>query len=110
MSAFLWAALGVVGGSGLAAVGDMVSEEVRDRLDHLPHAILRLAARQLNESQRADLYVDGGRPRSSYRAASSCPVQPSRDVHQGIQAGQASVTDSSDQEQPDGLPGATRQD
>jgi hypothetical protein len=36
VTAFLWAALGVLGGFGLAAVGDMVSEGVRDRLDHLP--------------------------------------------------------------------------
>lgn len=43
MSGLLWAFLGVLGGFGLTAVGDMVSEEVRNRLDHLPHAILRLA-------------------------------------------------------------------
>jgi hypothetical protein len=30
----------VVGGLILAAFGEIVSQEVRDRLDHLPHAIL----------------------------------------------------------------------
>jgi len=54
VSGFLWAALGIFGGFGLAALGDMVSEEVRDRLDHLPHAILRLAARRLDPALDAD--------------------------------------------------------
>ena len=44
MSGFLWGTLGVLSGFGLAAIGDMVSEETRDRLDHLPNAILRLVA------------------------------------------------------------------
>lgn len=52
MSGFLWAALGLLGTFFMAAIGDMASEEIRDRLDHLPHAILRLAARRLNPEQR----------------------------------------------------------
>ena len=36
----------------------MVSEEVRDRLDHLPHAILRLAAMRLDPEQRTTIYTD----------------------------------------------------
>ena len=56
MNAYLLAILGVVGGLLAAAVGDMVSEEIRDRLDHLPHAILRLAACRLDASVRAAIY------------------------------------------------------
>lgn len=37
MSGFLLIAVGVLGGLGLAVIGDMLSEEVRDRLDYLPH-------------------------------------------------------------------------
>jgi hypothetical protein len=62
----MWAALGVLGGFGLAAIGDMVSEEVRDRLDHLPHAILRLAARRLDPAQRAAVYDDEWMPELTY--------------------------------------------
>jgi len=51
MTGLLWGALCGFGTFAvMTAVGDMVSEEVRDRLDHLPHAILRLAARQLDPS------------------------------------------------------------
>ena len=58
MTGFVWAVLGVLAGFGLAAIGDMVSEEVRDRLDHLPHAILRLAAWRLDSDERAAIYDD----------------------------------------------------
>jgi transcriptional regulator with XRE-family HTH domain len=58
--------LGVLGGFGLAAVGDMVSEEVRDRLDHLPHAILRLAAYRLDPAKRVTVYVDEWIPELTY--------------------------------------------
>jgi hypothetical protein len=56
VSGFLWSAFGVFASIGLAALGDMVSEEVRDRLDHLPHAILRLAALRLDPVKRVLLY------------------------------------------------------
>ena len=58
MTGYLWAALGVVSAFGMAAIGDMVSEEVRDRLDHLPQAILRLAARRLDPDQWASVYEE----------------------------------------------------
>ena len=64
MNAVLWATLGILGGFGLTAVGDMVSEEVRDRLDHLPQAILQLAARRLSRAPAAapaQLASDAGR-------------------------------------------------
>jgi hypothetical protein len=59
-------ALGVLGGLGMTAIGDMVSEEVRDRLDHLPHAVLRLAARRLDPGQRAIVYDDEWLPELTY--------------------------------------------
>jgi hypothetical protein len=62
----MWAALGIIGGLGMTAIGDMVSEEVRDRLDHLPHAILRLAARRLDPGLREDVYDDEWMPELNY--------------------------------------------
>jgi len=56
MTAILWAALGIVTGSIATVLGDMASQEIRDRLDHLPHAILRLAAGRLEPDQYATVY------------------------------------------------------
>jgi hypothetical protein len=59
VTGLVWAALGgIVTFIVMAALGDMVSEEVRDRLDHLPHAILRLAAMRLDPEQRTTIYDD----------------------------------------------------
>lgn len=67
MTGFLWGALGsVVTFILMAALGDMVSEEVRDRLDHLPHAILRLAARRLDPAKRVILYAEVWLPDLAY--------------------------------------------
>jgi transcriptional regulator with XRE-family HTH domain len=66
MSGYLLALLGIVGGLFAAAIGDMVSEEVRDRLDQLPRAILRLAARRLNAQERAAIYDDEWLPELTY--------------------------------------------
>jgi hypothetical protein len=66
VTGLLWAAVGVLGGLGMTALGDMVSEEVRDRLDHLPHAILRLAARRLDPLQRVMVYEDEWLPELIY--------------------------------------------
>jgi hypothetical protein len=66
VSGLLWAALGILGGLGMTAVGDMVSEEVRDRLDHLPHVILRLAALRLDPEQRVTIYDDEWMPELTY--------------------------------------------
>jgi hypothetical protein len=59
VTGFVWAALGVLGTLAMTALGDIVSEEVRDRLDHLPHAILRLAALRLVFSTRNTLQISG---------------------------------------------------
>jgi hypothetical protein len=66
MSGYLLAFLGVAGGLLAAAIGDMMSEEVRDRLDHLPHAILRLAARRLDATERAAIYESEWLPELTY--------------------------------------------
>jgi hypothetical protein len=58
VSSVLLAVLGILGTFGMAAIGDMVSAEVRDRLDRLPHAILRLAARRLDPAQYVTVYED----------------------------------------------------
>jgi hypothetical protein len=39
----------------LACVGNLVSEEVRGRLDRLPHALIALAARRAPADVRAEL-------------------------------------------------------
>jgi hypothetical protein len=47
--------IGVFGALVGAAVGDLASEEIRGRLDRLPHGVVRLAARLLPEQVRDDL-------------------------------------------------------
>jgi uncharacterized membrane protein len=76
MTGYLWAALGLLAGLIMTALGDMASEEIRDRLDHLPHAILRLAARQLTPGQRATIYEEEWLPELAYilKGAETRPV------------------------------------
>jgi transcriptional regulator with XRE-family HTH domain len=66
MSGYLLALLGIAGGLLAAALGDMVSEEVRDRLDQLPRAILRLAACRLDAPERTLIYDDEWVPELTY--------------------------------------------
>lgn len=66
MTGILLAAVTVLATFGMTAIGDMVSEEVRDRLDQLPHAILRLAAWQLDPVQRITLYEEVWQPDLAY--------------------------------------------
>jgi len=66
VTGLVWAALGVAGCLAMTALGDMVSEEARDRLDHLPHAILRLAAQRLDPAQRLTVYQDEWLPELAY--------------------------------------------
>jgi len=66
MTGIFWAALAFLGGLSLAALGGMASEEIRDRLDHLPHAILRLAALRLTPAERATIYQDEWLPELIY--------------------------------------------
>ena len=76
MTGCLWAALGLLAGLAMTALGDMASEEIRDRLDHLPHAVLRLAARQLTPSQRVTIYEEEWLPELAYilKGAEARPV------------------------------------
>jgi hypothetical protein len=41
--------------TGAAILGDLISEEIRGRLDQLPHGLLRLAARRVQADVRQDL-------------------------------------------------------
>ena len=67
MTGYLWAGLGaLIGGPFLAVLGDMASQEIRDRLDRVPHAILHLAALPLTPNQRATIYHDEWLPELTY--------------------------------------------
>lgn len=66
MTAFLFTVMGFVVFLGTTVISDMVSEEVRDRLDHLPQTILRLAARRLDPKHRAALYEEVWLPDLAY--------------------------------------------
>jgi hypothetical protein len=71
-----WAALMLAATLALAALGDLVSEEIRGWLDLAPRAILRLAAAQLNSGQRETIYHDEWLPELTYalRGAESRPI------------------------------------
>jgi hypothetical protein len=66
VTGFAWAVVSVFGCLAMTALGDMVSEEVRDRLDHLPHAILHVAAMRLDSAQRVTVYEDEWLPELAY--------------------------------------------
>jgi hypothetical protein len=76
VSGYVWAVLGFIGGLVMTVLGDMVSEEVRDRLDHVPHAILKLAARRLDVGQRNTVYQDEWLPELTYilKGAETRPI------------------------------------
>jgi Z1 domain len=76
MSDCVWAVLAFFSGLGITVIGDMVSEEVRDRLDHIPHAILKLAAGRLEPGQRSSVYDDEWLPELCYilRGAEARPI------------------------------------
>jgi hypothetical protein len=71
-----WAGLSVIGAVLLAALGDLVSEEIRGWLDLVPRAILRVAATQLDPAQRETIYQDEWLPELCYalRGAESRPI------------------------------------
>jgi hypothetical protein len=79
VSGYLLALCGVACGLLAAAIGDMVSEEIRDRLDHLPHAILRLAARRLDAPERAAIYDGEWLPELIYPQAPGTARQRTAD-------------------------------
>jgi len=77
MTALAWAALALLSTCASAALGDLISEEIRSWLDLLPRAILRIAANLLlDPAQRQTIYQDEWRPELSYilRGAESRPI------------------------------------
>jgi hypothetical protein len=76
VTGLVWAALAFLAMAGTAVLGDMVSEEARDRLDRLPHAILRAAARRLPPEDRVTMYHDNWLPELAYilKGAEARPV------------------------------------
>jgi hypothetical protein len=76
VSGLAWAVLAFIAGLGVTVLGDMVSEEVRDRLDHVPHTVLKLAARRLDAGQHSAIYVDEWLPELTYilKGAETRPI------------------------------------
>jgi hypothetical protein len=76
MTAVAWAVVCLGVTVLLAAIGDLVSEEIRGWLDLAPRAILRLAASQLDPAQRETIYRDEWLPELTYalRGAESRPI------------------------------------
>jgi Sigma-70 region 2 len=76
MTGLAWGALCLLGIFLFAALGDLVSEEVRGWLDLAPRAILRLAAAQLDPELRERMYQDEWLPELIYvlRGAESRPI------------------------------------
>lgn len=76
MIAWALAGLTLAGVFLMAALGDLVSEEIRGWLDLVPRAILRLAATQLDAAQRETIYEDEWLPELTYalRGAEARPV------------------------------------
>ena len=74
--AAIWAVLGFLGVLLVAALGDLVSEEIRGWLDLIPRGILRLAAVQLDQAQRETIYQDEWLPELQFalRGAESRPI------------------------------------
>ncbi len=66
MSKWVWALMAMIGVFAFAALGDLVSEEIRGWLDFVPRAILRLAAARLPVDQREPIYTDEWLPELCY--------------------------------------------
>jgi Restriction endonuclease len=77
IGAFLSIALAVM----VAALGEMVSDEIRARLDRLPLALLAAAARRLPVSQRADVYEQAWLPELHYVLRGDQAMPITRLVH-----------------------------
>lgn len=76
MNGYLLCIVTFLVGIATAAAGELLSEEIRDRLDQVPHAILRLAARKLGPTQRATVYHDEWLPELAYilKGAETRPI------------------------------------
>jgi DNA-binding CsgD family transcriptional regulator len=58
MNTFTSSCLAFIGGLFMVAFGDLVSEEVRNRLDGIPFALLRMASRRLPPELRTATYEE----------------------------------------------------
>lgn len=76
MNAWAWALLGLLGTFLLAALGDLINEEVRGWLNLAPRAVLRLAARRLDPDSRDVIYQEVWLPDLDYylRGDESRPI------------------------------------
>jgi len=76
MTVWAWALVVWAGAMVMAALGDLISEEIRGWLDLVPRAILSLAATRLDPAQRETIYRDGWLPELCYalRGAESRPI------------------------------------
>lgn len=76
MTAWAWAALAAAASLITAALCDLISEELRGWLELVPNAILRLAATQLDPTQRETIYRDEWHPELCYmlRGTESRPI------------------------------------
>ena len=76
MTGFAWGVVCLVGAFLFAALGDLVSEEIRGWLDLAPRAILRLAAARLDPELQESIYQEEWLPELIYvlRGAESRPI------------------------------------
>jgi hypothetical protein len=76
VNGYLAGLLAIMSGIAIAIVGELLSDEVRARLDQVPRGILRLAARWLDPGQRATVYRDEWEPELVYilKGAEARPV------------------------------------
>jgi hypothetical protein len=76
MTALAWTALSLLGVFLFAALGDLVSEEIRGWLDLAPRGVLRLATRRIDPELRESIYEDEWLPDLMYylRGAEARPI------------------------------------
>ena len=76
MTGLAWGALSLIGMFLFAALGDVVSEEIRGWLDLAPRAVLRLAAARLDPELRESVYQEEWLPELIHvlRGAESRPI------------------------------------
>jgi len=76
VTGFLYAGRQLRGGMVLAALGELISEEMRGWLDLAPHAVLRLAARRLCSKGWSTIYEDEWLPELAHilRGAEARPI------------------------------------
>lgn len=66
MIGILWAISVLITGLIITVFADMARQEIHDRFDHIPHAILRLAACRLTPDQQTTVYHDEWLPELTY--------------------------------------------